>query len=88
MIIFQGRTGFNPNTLNNFTFTHAFAQWWQEQNTQEKMKEVKKEIFTYDNWIKLILDIHNFNQDWKLFNGFNFKCFDDGSLYGDGIFMT
>ena len=33
MIIFQGRTGFNPNTINNYTYTFALAQWWQQQNT-------------------------------------------------------
>ena len=89
MILFDGRASFAPNTLNNNIWTYAFAYHWQEQNTLEMYKGVprEKQRYTYEKWIELILSINKFNKDWGGYEGKSFACFNDWSVYGNGMYL-
>ena len=87
MIMFRGRTGFNPNTINNFNCTYILAYWWQHQHSLELMKGIKNPKFTYENWLKLIYDLTAFNNDWKKFKGMDLTLFADWAIYGDGLLL-
>ena len=88
MVMFRGRAGFNPNTINNQLFTFVIADWWREQNDLEKLKEMKHEKFTYKEWIRLLVDVHEFLVDWRNTKNVKVTLFDDWSIYGDGLFLT
>ena len=88
MIMFQGRSGFAPNTMNNYVFNFSLAQWWQNENLKEKLKKVKNEKFTCENWMKIMRDSTELNNDWQKYKGFNWRIVDSMSIEGDGILLT
>ena len=63
MIMFKGKIGFSPATLNNQFHAYYLASEWQRKNADITL-DPQGTIYSYQNWIKLVKDVHKFNVDF------------------------
>ena len=90
MILFNGKMGYNPNTLNNRVHTYFLAHEWQKNNMEEGKKgnDVQEQHYSHEKWMQLIQSVSDFNIDYKILLNKDPKTaqlslFYDWSVYGD-----
>ena len=85
MIMFKGKISYSPATLNNQFHTYYLASEWQRRNADIAL-DPQGTIYSYENWIKLVKDVHKFNVDFCQPNDDGEGGLSETSTYALGLF--